>query len=507
MPFPDSAFFVDIGLADLPFLYTITNAVFAPGTLGDEPGTIVFRFITDRDIIVGCSTNSFGAIDTFTAELYMDDGTVLTSSIVDDRQPWVRYLSPGTYWIWCYRNGDGIDTIPSDIVFRFEEGPIATLPLPVGARIINDDGLIPGVTTPHAGEPFPATAYSAGGAFLGFIIGMPAGETGAALPSGITLWSNATPIPGTNAYTLYDPSQNVIAQFDVPSPIIDANPRITADDMHFYIVDPLTGEVFRVTNTGTVTSIATLAGPAIGAIGVTRDGSTMYWTTFDASGVSIHAHDLLTDTALPDFYTVPELDGSNGFLAMTAVNYNPGEILVMSDGSIAFWYEITGVKNVLVHLDSSGAVLSTRTYLLSSGLQINHAYLGQGNSDSIEVWFYRSGGADYTVGTLALATGVLSNTKTGRTYDRGILEPGGTDDDELFGPSNSCTMITAKFGTETTPPGTDVSTPDCCDEGIPDGVDPEDIPPTEPLPPFVRDCIGGGVVPSAAPVADGEIWG
>ena len=156
-------------------------------------------------------------------------------------------------------------------------------------------------------------------------------------------------------------------------------------------------------------------------------------------------------------------------------------------------------------------MLHSYTYLWSSGPRIDHIAWDPNNPTFIRIWFFLEASASTgRIGKLTISTGALSSFDT-KLFSSGINLT--TGDSTMFGPSASCTMVTAKRSSaldddEDTGEGGSDSIPTCCEEGGPPGggdvgTNPD---PVGPLPPWMASCTGGGLVDGVADLADGESW-
>lgn len=523
MPAPPS--YLDI--TSLPFAGTITQAQFNGGTYGGTVNMAWLRYVATEDLIIGCKVNQGGNfVPIFT--LYRSDG----SSVVvgnTGNESWWSYLEPDTYYIRVIAQSGGSTNF--DFTVTVKEGPLASFPLPEGTVVINDDARAVG-NDPHLGESYPATAWLLDGTFLGFIIGVPAGETSGALSDGTSLWHNRWTGTGTARLKLFDANYTLLSSFDLTPNLGAKLPSLTNDGEKFFVLDRNTWKVYEVSSAGVVntTALATLpVQPA--AIGVSRDGTILYWTDDHLSG-DIKKWDLVNDADLGTLYSisafsVPDFD----YVGMTGNNEHPGDILVLIDGTIVTnWYDRSASESHLLHIAADGSLLHDYTY--AHPVVVDHIHYSVDNPTHVVVWFFLdTSGFTGRLGVLELATGTLNPSFDTALFDEGEAK-GATLDDGLWGPSSSCSMMTNGYPDTTEPPeeeeppgpspnGGNNTNPSCCDNPCScDDGGPNDNPssggggPTCEEPPPVGDypspfltCTGGYIPPGVADLPAPEYWG
>ncbi len=446
---PPPASYIDI--TSYPFSQTITQAQFNGGTYGGVANSAWLRVtISGGDAIRGFYTNAGG---TFVPkmELYASDGTTLHSSH-SFASGWWQILPNGTYYIRVVHRTGGPSNF--DFTVSANTAAIATLPLPAGSLLINDDSVIP-AGGPYAGSPFPATAYLTDGTFLGFVPNIPAGETGDTLPSGISLIHSG--VSGGNALTLYSSSLSSLGSVSVSGVSIGTSyPSIANDGTQFYVMARPSLNVYTVSDAGAVSGpIATLTGGASGlkvnAIGISRDGSIAYYTRHNQS--KIYRHNLTTNTAMSDLFDLASLGYTFPDDIGKTPNGHPGEILVLSDGSIVTSYSDTfdtaGNVEGLLHLDASGTVLHQYEFDGDTGARIDHIhYTSDYSATAINAWFYIGSAADGTgrFGRFELSSGTFSTSFDSMMFSDGQAA---TTSPVMFGPSSSCFMLTLGYAPST----------------------------------------------------------
>jgi hypothetical protein len=431
---PPPASYSDI--TSLPFSQTVTQAEFNGGTYGGVANECWFRYISAADVIIGIHINSGGTYTPHIQILKSDGSTLIVQAA--NRTAWVL-LDANTQYIRV-RNNTGFGASDFDWTINVYPGTILTS-VPRGSIVINDDTEIAG-TDPYSGSPYPATAWSTSGTFLGFLRDVPAGEIGDALPSGISLWHARFDTAG-NRLKLLDANGQLLVSTDNTVGTGVNSVLMCNDGTQFFVVKQTSGVVFNVSSAGTVSStIATITlGASMNAFGVSRDGDILYYT--ETGSDIIKRWRVSTDSALSDLYTVAAASDDIG---LTAVNGNPGEIIVLPDDSLVTWYvdyATTPDTYEIIHVSAAGALL--HTYTLASGLLVDHIHYSAASSSAVNVWYFRSN-ADSTsrIGTLDITTGTLSPTFDIDNFSSGVSKVAGGS--VYFGPSASCSMTTLGYG-------------------------------------------------------------
>lgn len=481
-----------IDITAVPFSRLVTQAEF------NVANAIWFRYVATETIVLGTYTNAGG---TFSPKVnyFESDGSTLITATSFAVGKWYL-LTAGTYYIKVTRRFPN-EANPSDFDFttQFDTRPVNPVPaFSSGDILINDDN----------SSEFAAAVLSPSGAVTGFFPDVPTGEIGDSLPDGTSLIYDAFGKYASKRFILIDTSLRWVATLNLG--ITSFSPHICNDGTDFYVLNGNTGELWRVTAAGAATSIGTIPiGGTVQALGVSRDGDLFYWTRY--SSTSIHVYQLSTTTVLADLYTVPGMTVSDAFAENP--NVNPGELLVLPDGSMVTWWIDDSASDAatLLHISDAGVLLNSYSY--TPPLSINHLHYEGSGSDKVKIWFYTDSG--FTVGrlaTLELATGTLSPSFDVTMFSTGVGMKQSTGD--IFGPSNSCPMMTLGYGIATvTPPGS--SSPpvnnsipccgcDCAHGGTPGDTLPE--PDTAPLPEWTIRCGGGGVYPAGTPVTHSEDW-
>jgi hypothetical protein len=423
-----------------------------------------FRMVTGADPVmfgwyVGLATGFNPDV-----RLFESDGTTL----IDGTDGALSYSRPlannSTYYIQVRNNTGPFGPIIIAFNTLFEWIVVGYNTIPYGTFLINDDVPAEGSTG------FPSAIYDADGTFIGYIGTIPAGEIGDALPDRTTLWHDRYGMYG-GQLALFNPDTSFVDDFTPNPPLLTGEnffPNIVNDGTDFYIVDRgNTGNVFKLDVSGPTLSapIATIAyTDIISAVGVTRDGSVMYWAEGEFSNV-IRAWDLNTDSSLGAFYTIPGL-GANFSVATTGVNDHPGELLVLLDGKIVTYvHDFTNDEDRVLYLNSDGTLSNAITFdttLDDPGI-IDHIFYSPLGPTYIRVWFFTDTGAAVgRYGDLNLESGEFAELFLVPLRNDGESLISG--DDTIFSPSASCSMVTIGYGeggtiivTKTTIPSSDTT--------------------------------------------------
>ena len=436
MPPPPS--YIDID--STPFSREVTVSEFNNGDFGGVANEVWFRYITAASadpVPFGfrCSTGTgFTPLNT----IFEDDGTTQVHEVQSPRGWWTLLDGSTTTYYLRIRN---VPTGPTTGTFTVTADVTTYSPtLSEGTIIVNDD------STGQLG-----TVWSRAGTLLG-IAPIVAGEIGDSLPSGYLLLHDVFGSDGSRL-KLYDPTLTLSASLDTSPSLGSTFPCICNDGTQFYVLNRTDRTVWTV-NGGTITKIATLDDPGdlISAIGVKRDGSVLYYTVKEASvSNAIMRWDLVTDAALSDFYT---LELTNGEIASTAFNENPGEIIVQGDGTLVTWYrDDDDSEDVLVHVSAAGVLIQDFTFVHDT---IDHLHYPASGVSSVTLWTKDPFDQFGTFRTINLETGEASTEFEKELFDNGLNVVG----NELFGPATSCTLIVGGGYNPTEDGGGDDSNPD-----------------------------------------------
>ncbi len=431
---PPPASYVDI--TALPFTQTITVAEAAAGTYGGVANQVWCRYISTVTTPFGFYFTSPGF--NITSVFYESDGSTIIETFPTGTSGWILF-DTSTYYIRLTRSNGA--AIPNNFQISFDTASFLSV-IPQGSFMVNDDALWP-ASYPFGGASIPASIWTMDGTFLGLADQALEGETGDSLPDGTVLYHNRSLVGGLDALVILDPTLALVTDFDLTPPIGALLPAFCNDGTDFYVCDLNTNGVWRVTATGTLTSLFTLpATGTVSALGVARDASVFYWAEGDEDGV-IHTWDVGGGVEGTPLYTIAGF-ASPDTLALTP-NGHPGEILVMPDGNIVtYWYDTATVQNHLLTISPAGASLYDVVYD-STVLRIDHIHYAPASSTSVYIYFYV--GVSQFQGHFAevdLTDGSELQAFTIYLNGQGVNQ--GTDSGVMFAPSPSCYMITLSYG-------------------------------------------------------------
>jgi hypothetical protein len=426
-------------ISAVPYSRVVTQAEFNAGTYGDAANEVWFRFDTTAAVVLAGHSSSGG---TFTPRMIVYDATAssVLKTISGPQSWWYQLAATTTYYIKVVNIHGSSPLGPTDFDFTsiFDTAAL-DMAVPAGSQVINDDT-----------SGFAATVYETDGTFIGFLSTVPGGEIGDTLPDGTALIHDRFGLHSSDKLALFD-GWTYVTSADMA--LGATFPHITNDGTQFFVVKRSTGGVYTVSDAGVVAGpIATISHTGTSAAGVSPDGTILYYTRgYDSD--AIHRHNLSTDTPLSDLYTVPELlAGASGYIALSAVNEHPGDLLVMSDGTIVTWYRNTTTspaKDVLLHISAAGTLLHSYEY---TAAQIDHLAYATNSPSAAIVWFFISAPTSFddTRGRFAnvvLATGAVDASFDTDLFSAGVNKVSGSD--QLFGPSASCIVVTSEYGATT----------------------------------------------------------
>lgn len=421
MPPPPS--YLDV--TSVPFSQLITQADFNGGTYGGTANTLWIRRITTAQVALGLFTTKGGTFKADTT-LYQSDGTtVIRAETGASNFSFFTIVPAGTYFIKIVRHGGGASDF--DFTVNIDERPTDAdvLPLTAGQFIINDDS-----------NGFPATVLNADGSVAGYLTTIPAGETGAFLPTGESLWHDRFGMVGpANQLALFDADLTYVTSIDIGlgSPL----PIITRSHTDFFVLDRNGGEVWKITAAGVATDLNFVTASDVpSAAAADADGSILYWVEAEGNA-AIHRYDLVGMAGLSDFVTLTGVNTAEDVVGKTP-NGHPGDLLMLSDGRFVLWYEdVSASEYVLLHLDADGTELHRYTY--SSPTTIDHLF-PVGDADHVGIWLFTTFGFDEgRIGILDLATGTIADDFTKTMFSS--TENLQTDESTIFSFSASCTIF------------------------------------------------------------------
>jgi len=410
MPPPSS--FVDI--TTIPFSRVVTKVEF------DVANEFWFRFITATD--VAFSQVAFTNIEF--CNIYASDGTTrLVRFIVRDWFWWK--LTAGTYYIKLDMFPVGV--VPGDFTYQADTRPLNST-FEEGSVLIPDD----------SGDNYGGVIVESDGNIPTIATAVPASEIGAALSNGYVLIHDRYGKHGTsNALVLLNPDLT-FNQKIIPTTPFTGFPRISHSNTDFYAVNQSTGQLWKVTTAGVctlVTTIAEIAADGVGPFGVNSDGTIAYFSIPD-DGI-IRKYIIATDTSSV-LYTIPGFAPED--IVANTYDSNPGEIIVLPDGSLVTWWNDFSTSNcALIHLSSAGVLLHTIPFI--SPETIDHlSYANTTLSTHVKAWIFLEFDASRSkLGNLNLSTGVFD---TSATFDNFFSNQNAGKNNNSFGPASSCPMFT-----------------------------------------------------------------
>lgn len=431
-----------IDITALPQSDTVPQADFNAGTFGGVANECWYRFVTAVDVIIGLHIDEGGTFQP-NVRLFANDGTTLIVNAGTRKTVWVL-LSPDTYY-YQVRNGNGFGSSDFDFTSDFEQGAFVSTPITAGSYVINDDSAIAG-SDPFSGDAYPATVFAADGTFLGFARDVAAGEIGAGLMSGESLWHDRFGTVGaSDTLALYDADLALIAGGISIGALGGIFPLICSNGTKFYALNRNTLDLYTIDTAGAVTGPIDTLPDFPFAMGVNNAGTILY-TAHGTDDGDIGQWDLVGHAALPDLYTVPGFTTGDN-VGLTALNVHPGEILVLSDDSLCVvFFDDSATTYHLLHLDSGGTLIDDISYMGAgpTGVGIDHISYSLSDPTHIRIWLFTDGvsGNEGRFAELELSSGTLSNQFDSDLFSAGVsLITSGT---QIFGPSASCTMVTLR---------------------------------------------------------------
>ena len=365
--------------------------------------------------------------------------------VIGTQRQWVVPTLQGeTYYIKVI----DISTAPPDQTgaeFRLYLYPAPRQGVAVGDLLVNDD---------TGANPIEVLDQDTG-ATKQLYNPFPAGECGAVLDNGYSLWSSHTLYEDSNYLYLYDPQMQLVAAIEglVNADIISIwMPQIRGEHASkFYVLSSYFGqpsvELHTVTHEGVVGAQSwTLPVSGNVYMGVSPDETVLYYAK--SGETTIHRWDLVNDEALANLpVTFP------GTYKVDSAN----DLLTMSDGSLLVKVAAGGSPDLLLRIDpDDGTILNTYQF---SNDTINRLALDV-NDNTFWVWTY-----PYTA-TTSLCRSTFSKVQTSdgtilTTFTMWEVAAGagypmmtGPELVQEFGVSNSCPFIIAREAIGAAPEGT-----------------------------------------------------
>ena len=343
----------------------------------------------------------------------------------------------------------------TSVALTVDVGP--NLATPVGSLAINDDA---------AG--FPLVVLSAAdGTPQQFRGPFPAGEAGAAVPDGHSLWQDEFTGEG-NGFVLFDARLTPLATIPWPADITYSGfPAVATNRVdRFYLGD--TGGGTRHASVTTV-SVAGVLGATVWTLGiggltsiaVSPDEMTLYYAgnTSDPSHV-IFRWDLVGNVALPPI--AASIAG--------AFSNNGQALAVLADGTLLLGFTTVSGPTFVNHYAPDGSVL--RTYAFAAPYSFNKLTAALDDPVSFWVWLESQDAEGSSTGMsrfqrLRVSDGVVLTSFDVPQYEEGLYFPTGAPT-QPFGHSFSCAFVVLPVALTPFDPGGDPVTPG----GDPDGFPP-----------------------------------
>ncbi|HJW68708.1 MAG TPA: hypothetical protein VJ829_05060 [Candidatus Binatia bacterium] len=402
---------IDLGARPVDLLVDVT--------VPPAGGALWYRLtVAPGEVVVGLSAVAAPGGAYALLSIYSDAGDTPYLSLATFNRLQMPVTVGATYYL-------GITSIPggsTSVRLTLDVAP--NLATPIGAIAINDD-------TPG----FPLAVLSASsGSVLQFRPAFPAGETGAALPNGRSLWEDGFAPNPQNAYQLFDATLTRVA-----SPVWDSlhtapgDSAIATRGARFYVGDTGGGSaparVTTISDAGVFgPTIWTLPAAGLQAIGVSPDETVLYHTGLATGLGQILRWDLLTHVALAP-------------LAAVVSGYAPGDLLVLADGTVVVAYARFSPKDSFIrHYAANGATL--HTYPLGA-VELNHLALALDDPLSVWAWSFLSGASSglSRFQRLRVSDGAVLTTFEVPQYEGGGYQGATQPPVAPFGHSFSCPFV------------------------------------------------------------------
>lgn len=360
--------------------------------------------------------------------------TQVTGFCFDFNDPMQQQINvtPGTAY---YFQISGSTTTPlTDVVFDVLEG--TNLSVAAGDLFVSND-------TPN----FPAVVLAASGGAIRKVVGFPAFECADTDgPSGVMcVQAEAETTLLIESVNLYDGELTLTHSTVAPVIANQASVSPVSGDQNgtFYLAQVVSE--FPLVTPATVSTISTagvigattwtLPADSAGmcAMGVSRDGSTLYYGQPTQGSTAIHAYDLINDAPLSDL--VASAGGSTRLGRDIKVMADDSILVVRRSGSANDWS--------VVQYDNAGATLQTFTFAPSVG---SAPRIALGPDDPTTFWVMSFPDGDTSRFTrFTVATGAVLTSFDVAQKDAG------DDSAPMFGPSQSCPLLLIQAASTPTP--------------------------------------------------------
>jgi hypothetical protein len=473
-----------------PYSQLVTQSDFdTGGHSGGVANEVWFKYVGAGAIILGLAVTP----GTFIPRVAVFESDALTPTLNDvtDAGFWTRLTTVTNYWIRVRKSPAGAAT--ADFTFNADTQTLSPTITP-GDYVINDD------------DNYPGIIISPAGVIRGFHADVPGGEMIVALQSGHVLAHDRFAVHGSKM-ALLDTDLSLISAFDF-SPTLSGFPPVSGIGSLFYAMNPSNRNLYSITTTGTVTLVAPAVAALVHAIGVSADGTILYYTD---TTKNIRRYDLVGLAAMSDLYTVT--DAGTLTIGVTAINGHPGDILVLSDGSIVTYYQnTTASTSVLLHISAAGTLLHSYSY--SAGTQsVDHVSRAPNDPSSINIWWFLTNDDTGRYSNFNLSLGTASVTFDSELFSAGVNRV--THTGVMFAPSSSCgftTLLADQASTATgSPEIPSANSSECCASPGVEGSG-ETVPGAGVEHPVLLSaawsgrCDGGGQVDLLPDLTDAEDW-
>jgi hypothetical protein len=430
---------------------------------------------------------AFGDLTTYTPQVKLYTGPASAPVLVtthSQNKPFQVYLTGGTeYFFEIVTNGG--NPSPASLAFSVLAAPSQLAP--VGSLIINDDT-----------DGFPAAVLSSTtGAVIAYKQPFPAGEGGAALTNGRTIFSDEF----GDTLQIFDPSLGLLTT--IPTP--EGRFALTSDrDQYFYA--GADNGVIRIDQNGTIGPTTwALGSTGLWSMAVSLDNTILYYVE-SGSNKPIKRWDLSNNVAL------------SNLAAGIASHQATQDMLVLEDGSIVVGYN--GSTFIGKRYDASGSVLNSYTFDASFASSTNRLAIAPDSPTSFWIWSHQvSGGNSLNTSLfkrIKTSDGTTVTSFSAVTYELGTYTGNATATPEArFGHSFSCPLVVL-LGTEVPPEDPDeeenpgeppTSTPpEDCPCPPPDGPSPSSGGSNPYHPPTGTGPFGGGGSGKSGTNEGGEGW-
>ncbi len=480
-------------ITTFPYSQAVVQADFNGGThSGGVANEVWFKYVLTSEQAIGFYSTIGGTfnyrVDFFESDSLTDRGHNI------HKAGWFLASTHTNYWIRVRRDPAGA----SNFDFTVHLDSASTSPtITPGDYLINDD------------DDFAGSVISPAGVFRGFSNSVPGGEMVAGLPSGHVLVHDRFG-KYSSKIALLDPTLTLISSFDLPTTIGSGFPNISENRGMFYVGHPSVRNVYSVDTSGTPTLVASSI-PGTGrfnTIGV-NPGATIVYYVDNTDPSKIKRYNLSTSSVMSYLYDV----GGSAVVGLTAINGHPGDLVVLSDGSVVTYYQDTGVS-VLIHVSASGSLL--HSYSVSTASQsYDHVSRAPDDPVSVNVWSFLATDDTGRFDHMNISTGSADVTFDQELFSAGENRTANTT--IMFGPSSSCgftTLLGAEASTGYSPQIPQANSSECCASSELGAVEGGGNPPPgagveHPVllsAAWTGRCEGGGVVPLLPDLTDAENW-